>query len=205
VPPYGSPLRRDHYARTVAHPTVRVDGEDQRECSGEVIRFETGETTRAVATAADAFPGVRLRRELVMTAGYLLDVVTARVESGAERTVTLGLRPGGRLDVAARPDGSWRTRWRAGRRPLHGLHVASVPAVMAAVPGRGPSDDPGAAVVVADWSARAVNVVMVSVYWPGAPGQIAAVEPLPAGDTCPAAVRVHFDDGTHTEHSLERS
>lgn len=175
VPPYGSGLRREHYARTLAHPTVRVDGADQQPCTGRVEVWEAGTITRAVVTADDAFDGITLRREVIMRGRYLLDVVQVRVTSGDERHIALGLRPGARLGVRVTPAG-WRTLWNAGGRQLHGVHTASCPAAMEVVPGRGPSDDP-VVVSAADWTATISDAVtFASAYWPGDEELIHAVE-----------------------------
>lgn len=179
VPPYGSALRKGYYARTLAHPTVQVDGLDQAESSGTVVSWSTGDgqtlsptsgaqgtTTSVLARADDAYPGVRLSRHVVMADEYLLDVVT--VSSDRERDITLALRPAGRLDVTADVDG-WTTRWSGpdGRGPdLHGVHRATAVAALVARPGRGPSDDPARVLTVGDWESRAAQVTYVSAYSP---------------------------------------
>lgn len=198
VPPYGSPLRRGHYARTLAHPTVRIDDADQQPCTGRVERWDPGPPARAVLRADDAFPGVTLRRWLIMTTDYLLDVVRARSGSGDEHTVTLGFRPATGLDVRATGT-DWRTHWapRRGGTSLHAIHTASGPAGLAVVPARGPSDDPAAVVAAADWTATATDVTFASVYWPGDEGRVAALEVLPD------LVRVHRADGQIDDHPRE--
>ncbi|WP_106537574.1 heparinase II/III domain-containing protein [Haloactinopolyspora alba] len=180
VPPYGSPLRRGHYARTLAHPTVRVGDADQASCTGRIEEWNAAPPARAVVSADDAFPGVMLRRSLIMTEDYLLDVVRVRTESGEEQKVVLGSRPAARLDVRSMGDG-WRTRWASanGGTSLSGIHAASVPAVLDVVPGRGPSVDPAAFLAAADWTATAADVTFVSAYWPGVDERIAALEARP--------------------------
>jgi hypothetical protein len=91
----------------------------------------------------------------------------------------------------------------AGDRPLHGWHIASAPSVLEVVPGRGPSDDPAAAVAVADWSATAAAVVFVSVYWPGDPHSIRGVGASTVGDSLGGAVRIELADGRTDEHTWE--
>ena len=112
MPPYGSALRRDHYARSAAHPTVRVDGQDQAETSGRLLAWSiTSEVTRAVVSAPGAFDGVELHRHLVMHDDLLLDAVHVRADEA--RDLVLGLRPADRLD-AHEEDGLFFTTWRDG-------------------------------------------------------------------------------------------
>jgi hypothetical protein len=230
VPPYASALRHGYYSRTVAHPTVRVDEVDQVPASGVVEAWEpthaapaatadnsddangqvalaTRTCTRVRASAGDAIAGVTLTRELVMTDQYLLDVVHAIVTDGAERDITLGLRPAVPLRVTALA-GGWRTTW-AGPgggdpRDLHGVHRASVPATLTAVPGRGPSDDPASPVVVGDWTAHARDVHFVSVYAPAECGEVADIDLVPGGGGALRSVRVHLARGTTIEHEVGR-
>lgn len=231
VPPYASALRKGYYARTLAHPTVQVDGLDQAESSGTVVSWSVGDgpaptptptptpssvgqtpttdeettsgrvpTTSVLARADDAYPGVRLSRQVVMEDEYLLDVVT--VSCDRERDIALALRPAGRLDVTADGDG-WTTRWSGpdGTGPeLHGVHRASVGAVLVARPGRGPSDDPARVLSVGDWEARATQVTYVSAYSPQ--GAVESLELLDGDSDSEAAgamtVRVGLRDAGPT-------
>ncbi|QYF74523.1 heparinase II/III family protein [Cryobacterium sp. PAMC25264] len=187
VPPYASTLRRGYYARTLAHPTVRVDDLDQLPTTGQLEDFSA---TRVVASAGDAIAGVFLRRELVMTDDYLLDIVHAVVDdptgdtdtprdtnATGGRRITLALRPAVPLTVTAE-GGAWRTTWAASRHgdptqaepgaaELHGFHRATAPAVLLAAPGRGPSDDPARTLTIADWTVTGHEAWFVSVYAPG--------------------------------------
>lgn len=192
VPPYASALRKGYYARTLAHPTVQVDGLDQAESSGTVVSWSTTSgrvpTTSVLARADDAYPGVRLSRQVVMEDEYLLDVVT--VSCDRERDITLALRPAGRLDITTDGDG-WTTRWSGpdGTGPeLHGVHRASVGAVLVARPGRGPSDDPARVLTVGDWEARAAQVTYVSAY--STQGAVESVELLDAAGEAAGALTV---------------
>ena len=226
VPPYASALRHGYYSRTAAHPTVRVDGVDQMPAGGVVEAWEPAHTgsptapnsedaggrvapatrtaTRVLASAGDAIAGVTLTRELVMTHEYLLDVVHALVTDGTERDITLGLRPAVPLGVSALA-GGWRTTW-AGPpgRDLHGVHRASVPAVLTAMPGRGPSADPAAPMVLGDWTAHARDVTFVSVYAPGELDAIADLDLITGDRDVVRCVRVHLAHGKTIEHEVGR-
>lgn len=210
VPPYGSPLRRDHYARTLAHPTVRVDETDQLPSTGTIKLVELDGGGHVLATADGAIDGVDLRREVVMTATYLLDIVRVRVlgtNPRRERDLTLALRPAVPLEVTAAA-GGWRTTWHGpAGRDLHGAHRATVPAALVASPGRGPSDDPAALRTVGDWTAHGQGVTFVSVYSVGQP-RVAELDLLTAGADDPqdpaelTGVRIHLTTGPTTEHEV---
>lgn len=214
VPPYASTLRRGYYARTLAHPTVRVDDLDQLPTGGVVEDFSA---TRVVGSAADAIAGVTLRRELVMTDDYLLDIVHADADdstgTGDGRRVTLALRPAVPLTVTA-AGSAWRTTWAAtrdgepapdqaqGAAELHGFHRASAPAVLLAGPGRGPSDDPARSLTIADWTVTAHDAWFVSVYAPGT--AVVSDVILRTGAAGLTAVRVLLTDGRFTDHQVTR-
>ena len=222
VPPYASSLRRGYYARTLAHPTVRVDDLDQLPAGGVVEDFSA---TRVVASSADAIAGVVLRRELVMTDDYLLDIVHAVVDDSNNTTetnaatlngacrITLALRPAVPLTVTA-AGGAWRTTWAASRNgesephpvpgadELHGFHRATAPAVLLAAPGRGPSDDPARTLTIADWTVTGHEAWFVSVYAPGA--AVVRDVILHTGAAGLTAVRVLHTDGSATDHEVTR-
>ncbi len=187
VPPYGSGLRRGYYSRTLAQPTVRVDGVDQHATSGTVDLVDlnpSADTDRVVAGSGDAFSDAYATRELVRTASYLLDIVRVRVTgprstedrndddvargnrpaTAVARDLTLALRPAVPFEVTATA-GGWRTFWHgpAGQE-LHGFHRASAPSTLVASPGRGPSDDPAMLRTVGDWTARGTSACFVSAY-----------------------------------------
>ncbi|WP_163543229.1 heparinase II/III family protein [Occultella kanbiaonis] len=216
VPPYGSPLRRGHYARTLAHPTVRVDDADQNESSAVVTAWEvSADRTRAAAQTDTAIDGVRLRREVILAGGCLVDVMRAETLDGAARDVTLALRPAVALTVWA-ADGGWRSRWAAETgvadpdrsvapgpaQPavLHGLHAATAAADLVLGPGRGPSDDPSRLVHVADWTATAADVTFVSVYAVGTTPGVLTIEATDGQLT----VGVGAADGTRTTYEVMR-
>lgn len=165
VPPYASSLRHGHYARTVAHPTVRVDGRDQRETTGRIDAWDPA--AGRVVASAEPFVGVSVRRALVMGDGVLADVVTVTCADGVPCDIALGLRPGGDLEMfttAAGATSTWGGHDDGGEPRLYGVHVSSVPATMQVVPGRGPSNDPAAVRALAEWTAHAGQVVFASLY-----------------------------------------
>ena len=210
VPPYGSPLRRDYYARTLAHPTVRVDEKDQLPTTGTIKLVELEAVGHVLATADGAIEGVDLTREVVMTPTYLLDIVRVVVlgaDPQCERDLTLALRPAVPFEATA-VAGGWRTTWHGPTgRDLHGVHRASVPAALIASPGRGPSDDPAALATIGDWTARSAGVTYVSAYSVGRP-RVAELELLttiaqdPQNPAELTGVRIHLTDGTTTEHEV---
>lgn len=163
VPPYGSPLRRDHYARTVAHPTVRVGGLDQDPTTGRIEFWDP--VGRTVVATAAPYTGVRLRRTLRLADGCLADVMT--VDCDEPREVSLAFRPAVELDVRTTAQGAETVWTGADGAVLHGFHAASTPASLVAMPGRGTSNDPARSVVLADWTATAGHVVLASLYHHG--------------------------------------
>ncbi|RYV52120.1 heparinase II/III domain-containing protein [Pengzhenrongella frigida] len=208
VPPYASPLRHGYYARTLAHPTVRVDGADQDPTTGVVESWQPRASAdhpgpHVVARADEAIAGVTLSRELLMTSRYLLDVVRAVVTDGQTREITLALRPAVPMAITA-ADGGWRSTWSGPPgRALHGVHRTSAPAILALVPGRGTSDDPAVVLPVGDWTAHARDVTFVSAYAPGESAVVTGID-LVGADGVVAAVRVHLATGLTIEHEVGR-
>jgi hypothetical protein len=202
VPPYGSALREDYYASTVAHPTFRLDDLDQAECEGRIVTATMeAETRTVVATVSSAYPGVDAERHVQMHSGYLLDAL--RVQADSPRRIALALRPAAGLSHE-QVGAATRTEWRddgPDREPLIGLHACSEPASFAVVAGRGTSDDPARTVPVADWTATAGEAWFVSVFAPRRPGtpdlRRLGIEPSGA-DLC---VTVETADGRH-DHTL---
>ncbi len=73
---YGVPLHREWYRSTIAHNTVSVDEQVQANADGRLEQWavEDGATTLA-ASADGAYPGVRLRRTVVLRRGGRIDDV----------------------------------------------------------------------------------------------------------------------------------
>lgn len=162
VPPYASRLRRGYYARTGAHPTIRIDDLDQREATG-IIELWDAEGGRVVVRTDDAVPGVTLRRELVLTNGHLVDIVSVVATDGASHDVALGFRPDCSLSISSTGESASSTWTNKHGDTLVGHHRASTSSALMVVPGRGPSNDPAVIVPVADWQATGANVTFVTV------------------------------------------
>ncbi|WP_418275366.1 heparinase II/III domain-containing protein [Isoptericola jiangsuensis] len=199
VPPYASPLRHGHYARTVAHPTVRVAGADQDPVTGRVERWDPA--AGCVVVSAEPYPGVRMRRTLQLGTDCVADVTV--VETDSPRDLALALRPAVELAVRTRGGGA-ETIWTApDGATLHGFHASTTSAAPAALvvgPGRGPSDDPAATRDVADWTvAAAEHAVLASLYHHGSrPPQAVDIEIAPDGG---ATFRPTGPDGA--AHTIE--
>lgn len=165
VPPYASGLRRGYYARTLAHPTVRVDDLDQDATTGEIRDWDP--RARRLTVSAEPYPGVRVERRVAIDDGVVVDVV--RVAAGSTRDLTLALRPAVDLEVATCGSVS-TTRWRGDDgAELHGTHAAMPEAGLQAVPGRSTSEDPARVRTLADWKVQAPRAVLVSVFQQGDP------------------------------------
>ena len=159
VPPYGHALRHAYYARTIAHPTVRVDGADQVEATAEITAWDAA-ASRVTAVTTTAIEGVRLSRTVQLSDGLLVDVVHVSCDDGQPHDISLGVRPA--VDFSVTVDGdSWRSGW---GDALTGWHRASGDATLELAAGRGPSDDPSRLQHVGDWSTTASAATFVSVY-----------------------------------------
>ena len=81
---YGVPDFTRWYRKTVAHNTVVVDKKDQVPSTGKLISFETSADGGTVeAMAEDAYPGVKMERNLRLKKNMLTDEF--RCESGENR------------------------------------------------------------------------------------------------------------------------
>ena len=83
--PYAAPLHRSWYKQTFAHNTVCVDGKSQSPATGRLTLFESHPGFSIAQAECDtAYKSVLMRRTLVLTEDYLIDVFA--VESEAEHT-----------------------------------------------------------------------------------------------------------------------
>lgn len=189
VPPYGGPLRRGYYARTLAHPTVQIDGKDQLEGTGQVDLWDA-ENKHIITRALDVTPGVQLERELMIRGSFLIDIVRVSATDQQAHDIILALRPAAGVSLL-RAGETTLSHWPAiagstgptadSHAGLRGFHRASVPASLATVPGRGTSEDPALIVPLADWQAHARDATFVSVY---------SFDPT----NHPVDVKIHFDE-----------
>lgn len=80
---YTAPTHETWDKTTVAHNTLSVDQSQQREAAGELLWFQQGDGFTAVsATAGPAYPQATLKRTLVTTAEYTLDISEAAATDG---------------------------------------------------------------------------------------------------------------------------
>lgn len=157
--PYGHASWREHYASTSAHPTFRVDGAEQAECAGTLLRADESGVEVAVD---DAYPGVRAIREVSIEDSVLIDRLTVACER--PRLVEFALRPD--VPLTVRSDGPvLRTSW-AGTETLWGEHVCGAADTRLSVaPGPGPADDPQRTRTHVNWIVPdAVEVTFTSTY-----------------------------------------
>ncbi|MBF8188159.1 heparinase II/III family protein [Nonomuraea sp. K274] len=155
--PYGHAVWRRHYASTAAHPTFAVDGLEQAECAGRLMRADA---SGAEVACDDAYPGVRATRRLTLGEEGLTDELT--VVCDRPRQVTLHLRPAVPIEVRRDPGEVTRTTWQGG---LNGTHGATALAYFTACPGPGPADDPQRVTTWIDWTAPdTAEVTFRSVY-----------------------------------------
>lgn len=81
---YGAKTHDTWDKMTVAHNTVAVDEHTQAQSTGKLLEWNPGpEATEIRLSAGLVYPNIEIERTLVQTAGYLLDVVTARSSDGS--------------------------------------------------------------------------------------------------------------------------
>ncbi|MFE4795270.1 heparinase II/III family protein [Streptomyces sp. NPDC056708] len=158
--PYAHAEFRDLYASTEAHPTFRVDGAEQAECTGRLLGWDGSCVTAEVTTA---YEGVRAVRQVALGDSYLVDLLTVAAED--ERQLTAQLRPGVALDIQLQAAGPVRTTW-YGDETLHGWHTHTPGAAVRPVtrPGPGPADDPQRMRTRVDFIAKSDRIIFASVY-----------------------------------------
>ncbi len=89
---------------TVAHNTIVINGQNQQPTEGKLLWFaETPEYAATLAETTGAYPGYTLRRGLLMTERWLLDLVT--VDGAKPATIDLLLHVRGPLQEAGQPGG----------------------------------------------------------------------------------------------------
>ena len=76
---YGAPDYTKWYRKTLAHNTVTVDGQDQREVAGEFVAFDARPDGGTVSARADeVYPGVEMSRRLTLKGAVLMDRFVCR-------------------------------------------------------------------------------------------------------------------------------
>jgi hypothetical protein len=163
---YGVPLHREWYRSTIAHNTVTVDEAVQTNAEGALEKWSVADgKTTLIASAASVYPGVMLRRTVVMNArGEVEDSFECSAES--EHTYDWAFHVPGKLTtsltLAARPEplprgngyqhikdvkhavtnDPWTARWQADGRGLT-LSFKGAPGtevITGVGPGRNPAD-----------------------------------------------------------------
>ncbi len=83
---YAAPTHNTWDKVTVAHNTIVVDEKVQSEATGKLLWRDINENySAASAEAGPAYPGVRLRRTLLVTAEYAVDLAEAAALDGGTR------------------------------------------------------------------------------------------------------------------------
>jgi hypothetical protein len=81
---YGAKTHNTWDKMTVAHNTVVVDEKTQEGATGKLLEWKPGpEITRVRLAAGPVYPNIELERTLVLTKGYLLDVVDVLSTDGS--------------------------------------------------------------------------------------------------------------------------
>jgi hypothetical protein len=81
---YGARSHNTWDKMTVAHNTVAVDERTQEQSAGKLLEWNPGPDASEIRmSAGPVYPNIEIERTLVLTAGYLLDVVTARSTDGS--------------------------------------------------------------------------------------------------------------------------
>ncbi|MGI6081743.1 MAG: alginate lyase family protein [Limnochordia bacterium] len=104
-PSYGAALYGTWYKQTLAHNTVVVDGQSQRNSMGGRLDWweESRDFAGVAATVSDAYPGVEHQRSVGLTANRL--IIVDRMESDGERVFDWVYRNTGELSVTNQDDG----------------------------------------------------------------------------------------------------
>ncbi|HWN33454.1 MAG TPA: heparinase II/III family protein, partial [Pseudonocardia sp.] len=188
------PMRRDYYAATAAHPTLTVDGAEQREATGRLLYWHEGapaalgaDAPAALGAEADVYPGVRFERHLRADAELLVDVV--RVEADRQRELVLHLRADTDVEVRQSAAGT-RSDW-PGDTGLVGLHAACPAAVLSTGADLGPADDPQRSRPHLRWTVTGQRAVFASVYSPTGAAAGIAIE----GDGAELTIHIERRDG----------
>jgi hypothetical protein len=108
---YTAPTHNTWDKTTIAHNTISVDEAMQREATGELLWFQQGDGFTAVAASAGAvYSQATLKRTLVTTAEYTLDLSEAAATDGQEHVFDWAYHNAGnpQSDLALEPWTSFR-------------------------------------------------------------------------------------------------
>lgn len=140
-PGYGSPYHGEWFKRTWSHNALLVDGTDAACASARIERtVQTPWAAVVCATAPGAYPGVVIRRVIVVGAGWVVDWI--RADSQQRHRWQHLFHVNGTLDAAGQPravfnhrfvtderllgEGAWHGRWKS-RTSAQRLLVAAYP------------------------------------------------------------------------------
>ncbi len=85
---YGAPTHASWDGKTVAHNTLTVDEQTQKQATGKLLFWlAKPEVTIASADAGDVYSQADLRRTVIMTADYVVEVSAAHSKDGHEHDV----------------------------------------------------------------------------------------------------------------------
>jgi hypothetical protein len=180
---YGVPLHREWYRSTIAHNTVSVDQALQANVDGRLEEW----TGTSVVAAAEAYPGVTLRRSLALREGRLEDRFTCSSE--AEHTYDWAFHAPGRIETSlalapratplgesngyqhieqvreGRTGGDWWVRWEAGgaRWTIRMQAAPGTEVLTGVAPGQNPTER--VPLVIA--RRRAAHTVFAAIHQPG--------------------------------------
>lgn len=207
TPGYGVPLTRSWYRQTVSHNTLVVDETTQSPATGKLLSWVEGDGFDAITVSvADAYPGVELRRTLILT-GRCLAFVDSAVSrenhvfdwayhqrgrwspeaSGGLNDVAVGERLGQSAGYEhlvnvrrAQVDGAWRVAWvtPGGRRVSLSMAGGSAAEVFLAEGPGNPATETLPAVIV---RRRGESAVWAGVFDLTGSGAVQGVELLEAG------------------------
>jgi hypothetical protein len=72
---------------TVAHNTIVVDEQSQKKATGKLLSWQVGQQFTAVeADAGPVYPGISLRRQVILTSNYILEITSAASTDGLDHT-----------------------------------------------------------------------------------------------------------------------
>jgi hypothetical protein len=82
---YGLPLHNEWDKMTVAHNTIAVDEGQQAAATGKLLSWQaTPEFTAVIADAGPAYSGIDLRRTMLSTSEYVLEITDAEASDGKQ-------------------------------------------------------------------------------------------------------------------------